>query len=609
MPPNQPATGNLVVYKSGPARVEAVEGDKLTLALAEGGTKRVRPKDVTVLHPGPVADVRSLHPGTGEIEEAWEAFAGEELTLADLAELAYGDFTPATAWASWRAVTEGLLFEGEPDALVARDPDTVAAERERREAKAQAAAERRALLERLAAGAMAPEDAAALAEVERLALGASATSFILRELGREETLEEAHRLLLANGHWDELADPHPARCGAPAGSAEGEVPALPEEARTDLTGLDAWAIDDAGNTDPDDAVSVDGDRIWVHVADVAAVAPPSSDLDREARRRGATLYLPEGMRTMLPPALVHGLGLGLAETSPALSFGFRVDADGALADIEVAPSWIRAERLSYEQAEGHMRQGPLAALAEAAERFRGRRRAEGAVEFQLPEVAVSLAEGEVVLRPIDSDLASRQLVSAAMVMAGHAAARFARAEGLAVPFAVQPPPDGEAEGEGLLWAYAMRRLMRPSRVELDPEPHAGLGLGAYAQATSPLRRYHDLVTHQQLRAHATGAAPADREALAERIAGVGERVGAIRRAERAANQHFKLVYLQRLGQWQGRGVVVERRGPKGRVLIPELGLEADVTAPKGAEPGAELALRLTGVDLPGLEARFRAGKG
>ncbi|KPV41532.1 hypothetical protein AN478_02920 [Thiohalorhabdus denitrificans] len=605
MTPSSPTPGNLVLYKQQPARVQDVDGDKVVLQLAEGGTKRVRPKDVAVLHPGPVADIRGLDAGAGEIEEAWEAFAGESLNLADLAELAYGEFTPATAWSSWRAVADGLLFEGEPDALVARDPDTVAAERERRETKAKAAAERKALLERLGAGRMEPGDEAELAEVERLALGTSRTSFILRELGREETAEEAHRLLLENGYWDHLANPHPARQDAPAAGAEGEVPDLAGEERQDLTHLDAWAIDDAGNTDPDDAVSLDGDRIWVHVADVGAVAPPESPLDEEARERGATLYLPDGMRTMLPPAAVERLGLGLTDPSPALSVGFRVEEDGELADIEVVPSWVRVTRLSYEEADGRMAEDPLAALAQAADRFRDRRHANGAVAFQLPEVVVRLVEGEVVIRSIQ-ELASRRLVTELMVMAGHAVARFAQAEDLAIPFATQEPPKGEAEGEGLLWAYSLRRLMRPSRVQLSPEPHSGLGLHAYAQATSPLRRYHDLVAHQQLRAHITGGRPADRETLDQRIAGVGERVRALRRSERLSNQHYKLVYLLQRGEWQGEGVVVERQGPKGRVLVPELALETNVTLPKTTEPGAVVTLQLLGVDLPALEPRFRA---
>lgn len=72
-----------------------------------------------------------------------------------------------------------------------------------------------------------------------------------------------------------------------------ELPDLPDEPRRDLTGLPAFAIDDEGNLDPDDALSLDGDRLWVHVADAAALIGPDSPADIEARARGATL-LPAG---------------------------------------------------------------------------------------------------------------------------------------------------------------------------------------------------------------------------------------------------------------------------------------------------------------------------
>ena len=105
----EPATGHLVVYKAQPARVEAVDGDKVTLTLAAGNAKKVRPKDVTVLHPGPVADLRNLDAGSGDLEEAWEVFAGESLTLPDLAELAFGEFTPAAAWSAARMPCIALI--------------------------------------------------------------------------------------------------------------------------------------------------------------------------------------------------------------------------------------------------------------------------------------------------------------------------------------------------------------------------------------------------------------------------------------------------------------------------------------------------------------------
>ena len=74
--------------------------DKIDIDLGEGKAKRVRDKDVVPLHPGPVNSLGELVPCLGDIREAWELAAGERLSLEELAGLAYGDYTPATAWAT-----------------------------------------------------------------------------------------------------------------------------------------------------------------------------------------------------------------------------------------------------------------------------------------------------------------------------------------------------------------------------------------------------------------------------------------------------------------------------------------------------------------------------
>ena len=120
-------------------------------------------------------------------------------------------------------------------------------------------------------------------------------------------------------------NPWPHRSGLSLDEVQLGVPDLPDEQRLDLTGLESWAIDDEGNQDPDDAISLDGDYLWVHVADVAALVRPDGHIDQAARERGSNLYLPEGVHNMLPATITEQLGLGLAEHSPALSIGFRFD--------------------------------------------------------------------------------------------------------------------------------------------------------------------------------------------------------------------------------------------------------------------------------------------
>ncbi len=598
---------SLVLYKNGPARVASL-GDKLEIELEDGRSLRVRPKDVLPLHPGPLRGLRELDLPPGEVEAACELLEGEQTTLPDLAELVYGAYTPAAAWATWRLLDEGLYFQGTPEAITVRPLAEVARERAAREAKA---AEREAWNEFLSharAGRCAAEDAAFLHEIEEVAWGQREQSRVLQALDCGQNPESAHGLLLRLGYWDGTVNPYPRRIGAPLAVATADLPELPDESRLDLTGLTAYAIDDEGNLDPDDALSLDGNRLWVHIADAAALVPPDSPADREARERGATLYLPETIVPMLPVEAVPRLGLGLSEVTPALSFGLTLDADGIVTDVEIAPSRVRVQRLSYEEVELRLDEEPFRTLHELAQRHRTRRRANRAVFIDLPEVKMRVADGQVAIKPLPRSR-SRMLVTEAMLMAGEAAARFALERGLPFPFTTQDVAVGDADREpaGLAAMYALRRSLRPRLYSGQPGPYRGLGLDVYAQVTSPLRRYLDLVAHQQLRAFLRGGDPLEAQAIVERVGAAEVAARGIRRAERLSREHWTVVYLQQHPGWQGEGVLVEKRMPRGVVLIPDLALEARVKVSESVAPDSALPLRLTGLELPAREAYFKVG--
>lgn len=597
-----PVQHSLVLYRSQPARVVGA-AEKLEIALRGGDLRRVRVKDVKVLHPGPLHDLGELTPREGEPEAAWELLAGATTTLREVAELAFGEYTPGSAWAAWELVAEGLYFTGTPDEVVARSPDEVAAERAAREARAMEAEAWSAFLKRLQAGECPPEDAHRLGDVEALARGQRASSRVLRALGRRETPESAHALLLKTRRWGETVNPHPVRVGVATQPPALEVPELADEERRDLTHLEAFAIDDEDNLDPDDALSAEGDRLWVHVADVGAVVTPDSALDLEARGRGATLYLPEKTVPMLPPAATARLGLGLVDLSPALSFGFRL-VDERIVDIEVAPSWVRVTRLSYERAQSMLAEEPLARLHRLAQALRERRQARGAIFIELPEVKIRVEAGEVMIRPLPR-LGSRMLVAECMLAAGEAAARFALEHEIAFPFSTQKAPEIVQPPRDPAAMFAARKRLRASEMKSAPEPHAGLGLEVYAQVTSPLRRYLDLITHQQLRAKLRSAGPLPGADVLTRIGAAQAAVSEVRRAERLSNRHWTLVYLHRHPDWQGTGIVVEHRGQTATVVIPELGLDADVHVTSEAPLNAEIPLTVSGINLATLSAHFR----
>ena len=592
-----------MLYKVHPARIVNL-GEKIEIELTGGQSKRVRAKDVELLHPGPLRSLTELAPQQGEPEAAWELLEGAETTLQELAELAFNAFTPATAWAAWQLVADGLNFSGTPAAIRARTREEVERIRAERGAKANAESDWQAFLVRMADSCPAPEDGARLGEVERLALGQSERSRILEALGHEQTPVNAHRALIQVGYWTDRHNPYPRRCAVPTAEPGQPVPGLIQEDRLDLTALPAYAIDDVGNQDPDDALSLDGDCLWVHVADVAALVATEGEIEREARARGSNLYLPEGVINMLPAGVTEALGLGLQPLSPALSFALRCDDQGELLSVAVHRTWIRAQRLTYDEVDGRLTEEPFAALRALTDRFRARRAAAGATSLDLPEVSVRVEDGRVTIRPLPR-LASRELVADAMLMAGEGAARFCLEHGIPIPFATQAPPEAGEQPRDLAAMYARRRAFKPSRLVGAPDPHAGLGLALYTRATSPLRRYSDLLVHQQIRAWLAGLPTLTAEQVTERIGEAETAAALVRRTERLSNLHWKLVYLKDHPDWQGQATIVGKEDRKGVALVPLLALETRLRLRE--EPALNQGLRVAvrDLDIPAQTVSFR----
>ena len=594
----------LVLYKNRPAIINQT-GEKLTIQLESGKTINVRPKDITPLHPGPLKSLADLHsPPSGDIETAWELLAGETSTLPELAELIFDAFTPASAWATWQLIDNGLYFRGSMDAVEVRLPDEVAQTRATRQTKEAEKKNRAEFLERVRTQKIIPADGQYLTEVEMLAYGQRDKSWVLRETGQTQNRENAHALLLQLSYWDENVNPYPHRMGVSATSADMPLPELPAEQRVDLTHLPAFAIDDEGSTDPDDAISLDGHRLWVHIADVAALVPPNSPTDIEAQARGANLYLPEGTVTMLPPAATPMLALGLQEVSPALSFGLDLADDGSLAGLEIVPSLVKVQRLSYEQAEGQMEQKPFALLHRLTQGFEAARRANGSAELDLPEVRVRVVDGQVVIKPLPR-LKSRDMVREAMLATGQAVAQLAVEQQIPLPFNTQEPSSVEETPETMSEMFAYRRTLQRSQLSTVPGPHAGLGLDSYAQATSPLRRYADLLVHQQLRAWLRGDSLLSESEVLERVGAAEAITGSVRQAERLSNKHWTLVYLLQNSGWSGNGIIVEKFGNRAKVVIPDLDLETSLHLRDDLPLDSEILLRVRDVNLPELDAYFR----
>ena len=600
------STGALVFYKGKPA-LSTRDGDKLILDIDKGQTARVRDKDVELIHPGPFQKM-PLPADNADFETAWEMTAGTEVGLAELAELVFGVDGAAERLACRLAAVEGQLFRMEGAGIIALSADERERLADKRQKKETEAADRASFIARAKKASLAPGDERFWGEVEAFALGKTQKSKMALDIGLGESMEAAHAWLLRAGLWTPATNPHPSRTDHPSRAPEIELGADEDGGRMDLTDMPAWAIDNAWSHDPDDAISWDGQAIWVHVADPASAIRPGSKADIEAANRAATLYLPEGAIPMLPDAALDRFGLGLSERSRSLSIRICIDEAGLVSDVSISPAYVRVTRMSYEKAEAALGSGPLAELARLAAIRKTYRTKAGAVDIAIPEVRVWVRDGLPQINIIP-DYDSSSVVREMMVLAGEAVARWAFDRNLPFPYYSQEAPGSQDTlPEGLAGEFAKRRLMRAGMAGAQPRAHQGLGVTMYAQSTSPLRRYSDLLGHQQIRAWLAKEAglgsdqPLPADELSMRLAKAAAASAAVRKAERSSQTHWTLVWLLQHPDWTGEGIVVQS-GQDPVFYIPSLGYETRIKTSQ-LELNQTVQLRCLKVDIPRLEAFF-----
>src|SRR5437773_3885946 len=320
------------------------------------------------------------------------------------------------------------------------------------------------------------------------------------------------------------------------------------ESREDLRKEFIVTIDPDDARDFDDAIQVEKTstdwRLGVHIADVAAYVEPASALDREARRRGNSVYLPDRVIPMLPERLSNGvcsLNPGVDRLTHSVFINF--DKNGVAKRARFAKSVIRsAQRLTYKQAYAILKSSARDQLSEQlhvawelASLLRRKRFEHGSLDLDFPEVKVRLDEtGKPArLERIEND-ESHQLIEECMLAANEAVARELKKREVPTIYRVHENPDPEKLAEyrefvlsfnykvgDLTHRGELQRLLASTRGKPEeqavkigllkslkraryaPQPlgHYGLAKPNYLHFTSPIRRYADLVVHRALAKH------------------------------------------------------------------------------------------------------------
>ncbi|MFB2772925.1 ribonuclease catalytic domain-containing protein [Pelatocladus sp. BLCC-F211] len=446
-------------------------------------------------------------------------------------------------------------------------------------------------------------------------------------LGRSATPQGALQLLVDLGWWSPHENLFLRRSSIPVQFPPKVLevsqkrlqspPPDPDSNRLDLTYLKVYTIDDESTTEIDDGLSweqlPDGrERLWVHIADPTRFLMPEDELDLEARKRGSTVYLPTGMVPMFPEILATGpMSLVQGQVCCALSFGIILDASGAVEDYNIHASLIKPTyRLTYEDVDevldlGVQAEPEIAAIAKWANKRKNWRYAQGAISINMPEAMIKVKEDDINIYVLD-DSTSRQLVAEMMILAGEVAARYGQVHQIPLPFRGQPQPELPPEQEllqlpaGFVRACAMRRCMPKSEMSITPVRHAGLGLDTYTQATSPIRRYSDLLTHFQLKAHLRGdILPFSAEQLKEVMMTVTTITQEVTMVERQTNRYWALEYLRRCTDsvWHAT-VLMWLREDSGLalILLEDLGLQLPMSFRRALKLGEQVAVKVSHAD-------------
>ncbi|NLM45178.1 MAG: ribonuclease R [Firmicutes bacterium] len=409
----------------------------------------------------------------------------------------------------------------------------------------------------------------------------------------------------------ELPEEFPPEVKKEARAYSRELSADDLEGRQDLRDLVTITIDGADAKDLDDAVSLQKNsrgnwELGVHIADVGHYVKEGSALDREAFRRGNSVYLVDRVIPMLPPELSNDLcSLNPGVDRLTQSVIMELDAQGNVLSYNFSASVVRSrERMTYDAVRAILEDKDagltkrysslvpmLEEMANLATALREKRMARGAIDFALPEVKITLDEdgkvSEIERRP--RTIAESIIEEFMLVCNETVAEHFSRLE-LPFIYRIHERPDEEKmlqfrdfvhnlgfslKGKpGKIHPHALQELLRTvagrpeervvntlllramkqAKYSTDDAPHFGLAARHYTHFTSPIRRYPDLVIHRLLREYQQGipgqkrlARIAKYNSLAAEQASLTERIAM--EAERESEDVKKIEYMEnKIGQ-------------------------------------------------------------
>jgi len=358
-------------------------------------------------------------------------------------------------------------------------------------------------------------------------------------------------------------------------------------ARVDLTSLPLMTIDGQSTLDLDDALSIEkvGDRfrLGIHIVDVGHFVRKCDVIDQEALSRGSSIYMPDQKISMLPTELSEGLcSLKAGELRPAISTMVNLSHSLEIIDYEILPSLVNIkQQLTYYDVNLAVDQNQdVMILREIAQKFRQKRLDAGAVQISLPEINVWLADDRTItVNKVNRESPGRMLVAELMILANWLTAKYLTENDMPAVFRTQPPPRERLYrgNEGTLYQnWMQRRFLSRFVLSHRADKHSGLGLDAYVTATSPIRKYFDLVTQRQIRGALGLEQPYTSEEIDRLIQLLEVPMSSVSRIQYGRHRYWLLKYLeQHIGEKE-EAIVLKKQRNFYQILLSNYMIECDL---------------------------------
>lgn len=397
--------------------------------------------------------------------------------------------------------------------------------------------------------------------------------------------------------------------GAVCGIGDKSFNDRPDAVAKDISVI---TIDGTLTKDFDDALSIedfsDYYRVGIHISDVAELVPAGSPIDIEAMSRVTSIYLPETKIPMMPQEISEGLcSLKQNELRHAVSVFVDLDKDGNVLNYNIRETVVTVtRRLTYGEVVSLVNQDvDITNLYVLAKKLRRKRFANNAMVLNIPEIKIWIDQetGEISVNKINGNSLSQLIVSEFMILANHLIARFLNSKKIPCIFRTQEPPvktiikPGEVD---LLLNYLQRKNLSRVILMTSAYPHSFLGLNAYTTATSPIRRYSDLVTQRQLKAVLNGDPSVYTEKeIQEIIYSITEPQANAMLIRRHRVKYWILKYLESKVGEATPAIVLYHISNKYYVLLTDYIIEASISDDTGAlrmEQGDHLRLKIQSVN-------------